>query len=94
MHVFIYTCHEQAKGNAILHASLEKRKQALRERRLALEQDVFTSLLLVFYYYFPGHCNAKHLSLHMHLQCKTFLFTYALLLGGAHYFSIVSIKKN
>lgn len=30
----------QAKGNAALQASLERRKQALHERRLALEQDV------------------------------------------------------
>lgn len=30
----------EAKGNAILQASLERRKQALHERRLALEQDV------------------------------------------------------
>jgi DNA repair exonuclease SbcCD ATPase subunit len=30
----------QARGNAILQASLERRKQALHERRLALEQDV------------------------------------------------------
>ncbi|KAK6144088.1 hypothetical protein DH2020_020908 [Rehmannia glutinosa] len=29
-----------ARGNAILQASLERRKQALHERRLALEQDV------------------------------------------------------
>jgi hypothetical protein len=37
----------QARGNAILQASLERRKQALHERRLALEQDVsFTSSLL------------------------------------------------
>ena len=36
----------QARGNAILQASLERRKQALHERRLALEQDVinFSSL--------------------------------------------------
>ena len=32
--------YSQAKGNAILQASLERRKQALHERRLALEQDV------------------------------------------------------
>ncbi|XXG61083.1 hypothetical protein AAC387_Pa04g2827 [Persea americana] len=31
---------KEEKGNAILHASLERRKQALRDRRLALEQDV------------------------------------------------------
>ncbi|WOK96040.1 rho GTPase-activating protein 7 isoform X3 [Canna indica] len=31
---------KEAKGNAILQASLERRKQALHERRLALEQDV------------------------------------------------------
>ncbi|KAL4590618.1 hypothetical protein LXL04_003555 [Taraxacum kok-saghyz] len=31
---------KEAKGNAILQASLERRKQALYERRLALEQDV------------------------------------------------------
>jgi hypothetical protein len=30
----------QARGNAILQASLERRKQALHERRMALEQDV------------------------------------------------------
>ncbi|KAI3814254.1 hypothetical protein L1987_19004 [Smallanthus sonchifolius] len=30
----------EARGNAILQASLERRKQALHERRLALEQDV------------------------------------------------------
>jgi hypothetical protein len=30
----------QAKGNAILQASLERRKQALHNRRLALEQDI------------------------------------------------------
>jgi len=30
----------QARGNAILQASLERRKQALHERRVALEQDV------------------------------------------------------
>lgn len=34
----------QAKGNAILQASLERRKQALHERRLALEQDVYNFL--------------------------------------------------
>ncbi|PHT34419.1 hypothetical protein CQW23_26219 [Capsicum baccatum] len=36
-------CHriaKEARGNAILQASLERRKQALHERRLALEQDV------------------------------------------------------
>nr|GEY86083.1 Rho GTPase-activating protein 7 isoform X1 [Tanacetum cinerariifolium] len=37
---------KEARGNAILQASLERRKQALHERRLALEQDVY-SLLLV-----------------------------------------------
>ncbi|KAK9270257.1 hypothetical protein L1049_025834 [Liquidambar formosana] len=31
---------EEAKGNAILQENLEKRKEALHERRLALEQDV------------------------------------------------------
>ncbi|KAF8398243.1 hypothetical protein HHK36_017170 [Tetracentron sinense] len=31
---------KESKGNAILQASLERRKQALHERRLALEQDV------------------------------------------------------
>jgi hypothetical protein len=31
---------KEAKGNAILQASLEIRKQALHDRRLALEQDV------------------------------------------------------
>lgn len=31
---------KEAKGNAVLQASLERRKQALHERRLALEQDV------------------------------------------------------
>ncbi|XP_026413271.1 rho GTPase-activating protein 7-like isoform X1 [Papaver somniferum] len=31
---------KEAKGNQILQASLERRKQALHERRLALEQDV------------------------------------------------------
>ncbi|KAF6155414.1 hypothetical protein GIB67_019940, partial [Kingdonia uniflora] len=31
---------KEAKGNAILQASLERRKQALHERRLALEHDV------------------------------------------------------
>ncbi|XP_042457273.1 rho GTPase-activating protein 7-like isoform X1 [Zingiber officinale] len=31
---------KETKGNAILQASLERRKQALHERRLALEQDV------------------------------------------------------
>ncbi|CAH2072367.1 unnamed protein product [Thlaspi arvense] len=31
---------KEAKGNAILQASLERRKQALHERRLSLEQDV------------------------------------------------------
>ncbi|KAH7684037.1 Rho GTPase activation protein [Dioscorea alata] len=31
---------KEVKGNAILQASLEKRKEALHERRLALEQDV------------------------------------------------------
>ncbi|XP_047982795.1 rho GTPase-activating protein 7-like isoform X2 [Salvia hispanica] len=36
-------CHrisKEARGNAILQASQERRKQALHERRLALEQDV------------------------------------------------------
>ncbi|KAG5253951.1 rho GTPase-activating protein [Salix suchowensis] len=31
---------KEARGNAILQASLERRKQALHERRLALEQDI------------------------------------------------------
>ncbi|KAL6657112.1 hypothetical protein ACP70R_004892 [Stipagrostis hirtigluma subsp. patula] len=31
---------KEARGNAILQASLERRKQALHERRIALEQDV------------------------------------------------------
>ncbi|XP_022856468.1 rho GTPase-activating protein 6-like isoform X2 [Olea europaea var. sylvestris] len=31
---------KEARGNAILQASLQRRKQALHERRLALEQDV------------------------------------------------------
>ncbi|BBN19325.1 protein MpREN [Marchantia polymorpha subsp. ruderalis] len=31
---------KEAKGNAVLQASLERRKQALHDRRLALEQDV------------------------------------------------------
>ncbi|KAL6563743.1 hypothetical protein OROGR_002702 [Orobanche gracilis] len=31
---------KEARGNAILQASLDRRKQALHERRLALEQDV------------------------------------------------------
>jgi DNA repair exonuclease SbcCD ATPase subunit len=31
---------KEARGNAILQASLERRKQALHERRLSLEQDV------------------------------------------------------
>uniref|UniRef100_A0A7N0TIN8 Uncharacterized protein n=1 Tax=Kalanchoe fedtschenkoi TaxID=63787 RepID=A0A7N0TIN8_KALFE len=31
---------KEARGNAILQASLERRKEALHERRLALEQDV------------------------------------------------------
>lgn len=31
---------EEGKGNAVLQASLQRRKKALRERRLALEQDV------------------------------------------------------
>ncbi|XP_035551636.1 rho GTPase-activating protein REN1-like isoform X1 [Juglans regia] len=31
---------EETKGNAVLQASLERRKKALHERRLALEQDV------------------------------------------------------
>ncbi|KAF5461991.1 hypothetical protein F2P56_018041 [Juglans regia] len=31
---------EEAKGNTVLQASLERRKKALHERRLALEQDV------------------------------------------------------
>lgn len=34
----------QAKGNAVLQASLERRKKVLHERRLALEQDVRTIL--------------------------------------------------
>ncbi|CAI0548654.1 unnamed protein product [Linum tenue] len=37
----------QARGNAILQASLERRKQALHERRLALEQDVFISIRIL-----------------------------------------------
>lgn len=37
--------NKQAKGNAILQASLERRKQALHDRRLALEQDVSVSIL-------------------------------------------------
>ncbi|CAM6128714.1 unnamed protein product [Calypogeia fissa] len=32
--------NKEAKGNAVLQASLERRKQALHDRRLALEQDV------------------------------------------------------
>ncbi|GJT65568.1 pleckstrin homology domain-containing protein [Tanacetum coccineum] len=36
---------KEARGNAILQASLERRKQALHERRLALEQDVHVSRL-------------------------------------------------
>lgn len=39
-------CLYQARGNAILQASLERRKQALHERRLALEQDVNAFLQL------------------------------------------------
>ena len=35
----------QARGNAILQASLERRKQALHESRVALEQDVCHILL-------------------------------------------------
>ncbi|KAL3676888.1 hypothetical protein R1sor_026836 [Riccia sorocarpa] len=31
---------KEAKGNAVMQASLERRKQALQDRRLALEQDV------------------------------------------------------
>ena len=38
--------NEQAKGNAILQASLERRKQALHDRRLALEQDVSLSIIV------------------------------------------------
>jgi hypothetical protein len=38
--------NEQAKGNAILQASLERRKQALHDRRLALEQDVSISIVV------------------------------------------------
>lgn len=38
--------NEQAKGNAILQASLERRKQALHDRRLALEQDVSVSVVV------------------------------------------------
>ena len=44
----------QARGNAILQASLERRKQALHERRLALEQDVCCIPLL--YYFLLGSC--------------------------------------
>ncbi|MCI25061.1 rho GTPase-activating protein 7-like, partial [Trifolium medium] len=43
---------KEARGNAILQASLERRKQALHERRLALEQDAISRTLLRFYYYF------------------------------------------
>ena len=47
----------QARGNAILQASLERRKQALHERRLALEQDViiFSSLHAAF----PFQCFTR-----------------------------------
>jgi hypothetical protein len=43
----------QAKANAILQASLERRKQALHNRRLAVEQEVsiihiYMHLLWVF----------------------------------------------
>lgn len=34
----------QVKGNAVLQTNLEKRKKALHERRLALEQDVCSVL--------------------------------------------------
>ncbi len=44
--IYSELCFYQAKGNAILQASLERRKQALHERRLALEQDVWTGALL------------------------------------------------
>lgn len=40
---FLYLSHSfplQVQGNAALQASLERQKTALRERRLALEQDV------------------------------------------------------
>jgi hypothetical protein len=47
----------QAKGNAILQASLERRKQALHDRRLALEQDVriFNTFVLIAKLEFLDH---------------------------------------
>ncbi|KAH7542185.1 hypothetical protein FEM48_Zijuj02G0046300 [Ziziphus jujuba var. spinosa] len=39
---------KEARGNAILQASLERRKQALHERRLALEQDVLLEEMQTF----------------------------------------------
>jgi hypothetical protein len=42
----------QGKGNAVLQASLQRRKKALHERRLALEQDVISIFGNTFFFFF------------------------------------------
>ncbi|XP_062149110.1 rho GTPase-activating protein 6-like isoform X2 [Alnus glutinosa] len=39
---------KEARGNAILQASLERRKQALHERCMALEQDVILTMISIY----------------------------------------------
>ena len=59
--------NKQAKGNAILQASLERRKQALHDRRLALEQDVsvFVIVSLAEGYIFLGPFSSWKIGYYM-----------------------------
>jgi len=52
----------QARGNAILQASLERRKQALHERRVALEQDV---CLILLAYNLSAFMHPKYIRNHL-----------------------------
>lgn len=62
----------QARGNAILQASLERRKQALHERRVALEQDV---RLILLAYALSTFMHPKYIRNHL-LWCIFVIFCF------------------
>lgn len=78
----------QTKGNAVLQASLERRKKALHERRLALEQDVVSNTLVSFsfpfMFFFPKRTYVLHCTQSKRSECFSFAPSNALLLIEYH----------
>lgn len=65
----------QAKENGVLQEGLERRKQDLRERRIALEQEVYTSFSSPCWCFLRyNQTSAQYLCKHIDAFCVFFLY--------------------